>query len=172
MTKKPKRPDEVRESAPSYPAGTRRPRGAIRRMTIEEFERMSDEDAYRHELVRGWLVREPPPVELHGSIQIRLGHYLFDFVERNRLGLVVTESGSVLSERQQTVRGPDVAFVAAARLEGGPRRKCSSSGPPSRRAAATNATSGPRTVCCSSSSTYPVSVTTRPSLLRSTNSSR
>ncbi len=120
MSKKPKRPDEVREAAPRYPDAARRPRGAVRRMTIEEFERMSDEDEYHHELVRGWLVREPPPKELHGSVQARVAHHLLDFVERNRLGLVVTESGYALSEQQQTVRGPDVAFVAAARLEGGP----------------------------------------------------
>ncbi len=120
MSKEPQSPDEVRKSAPRYADTEPRPPGAVRRMTIEEFERMPDLDEYRHELVRGWLVREPPPVELHGSLQLRLGHHLLDFVERNRLGLVVTESGYVLSEQQQTVRGPDVAFVAAARLEGGP----------------------------------------------------
>ncbi len=123
MSEKPKRPDEVRESAPACPDSAPRPRGAVRRMTIEQFERMTDEDEYRHELVRGWLVREPQPKELHGSVQARLAHHLLDFVERRELGLVVTESGYVLSEQRQTVRGPDVAFVAAARLEGGPLKE-------------------------------------------------
>ncbi len=120
MSEKPKRPDEVRESAPRYPDTSRRPRGAVRRMTIAEFERLPDLDDYPYELVRGWLVREPPPKEMHGSLQLRLGSYLLDFVERNRLGLVVTDTGYVVEEELQTVRGPDVAFVAAARLEGGP----------------------------------------------------
>ncbi len=89
-------------------------------MTIAEFERMPELDDYPSELVRGWLVREPQPKELHGSVQAWPAHHLLDFVERRELGLVVTESGYVLSEQRQTVRGPDVAFVAAARLEGGP----------------------------------------------------
>ncbi len=117
MSRKPKRPDEVRESAPSYP-DTRRPRGAIRRITIEEFERLPDLDDYPYEVVRGWLVREPPPMVLHGSLQLRLGRFLLDFVEGKSLGLVVAETHYVLREEPQVVRCADVAFMAGARLEG------------------------------------------------------
>ncbi len=130
MSKKPKRPEEVREAAPRYPDAARRPRGAVRRMTIEEFEQMSDPGEYSYELVRGWLVREPRPKEMHGSLQLWLGHFLLEFVARNRLGLVVTDTGYVLSEQGQTVRGPDVAFVTAARLEGGPLEEHFRRGPP------------------------------------------
>ncbi len=113
MSKKPKRADDVRESD-----STRRPRGAVRRMTIEEFERLPDLDDFPYELVRGWLVREPPPMVLHGSLQLRLGRFLLDFVERENLGLVVTETHYVVREEPQVVRCPDVAFMAGARLEG------------------------------------------------------
>ncbi len=118
MSKKPKPPDEARGSAPRYPDATRRPRGAVRRMTIEEFEQLPDLDDYPYELVRGWLVREPPPMELHGSLQARLGSFVLAFVERENLGLVVTETHYVLREDPRIVRCPDVAFVARARLEG------------------------------------------------------
>ncbi|NIQ51919.1 MAG: Uma2 family endonuclease, partial [Gammaproteobacteria bacterium] len=39
-----------------------------RPLTIEAFERLPEEDAYRVELVRGVLVREPRPAAEHGRI--------------------------------------------------------------------------------------------------------
>ncbi len=36
-----------------------------RTYTLEEFERLDERDEYRSELVRGMLVREPPPGACH-----------------------------------------------------------------------------------------------------------
>jgi Uma2 family endonuclease len=94
-----------------------------RLLTLEEFEQLPS-DGYRYELVRGRLVREPQPTEEHGWLQVRLGAWLSEFVERHRLGLVMGPAGYVLEEEPPTVRGPDLSFVAAARLTGGyPARK-------------------------------------------------
>jgi Uma2 family endonuclease len=97
-------------------------------LTIEEFERIPEdgyrEDGYRSELVRGRLVREPPPGAEHGGVSatltIRLGHY----VRQHRLGRLLTDSGFILTENPPTIRAPDIAFIAAARIraEGLPTR--------------------------------------------------
>ena len=49
-------------------------------MTIEEFERLPDEE-YRCDLVRGWLVREPPAGARHGAIAIELARALANHVK-------------------------------------------------------------------------------------------
>lgn len=88
--------------------------------TIEDLERLPD-DGYRYELVRGWLVREPLPGANHGEISARLVAEIAGHVMARRLGRVFSnDSGFVLSEDPQTVRGPDVAFVAEGRLPPGP----------------------------------------------------
>jgi Uma2 family endonuclease len=91
-----------------------------RAYSIEEFERLPEDDCYRYELVRGRLVREPAPVEAHGRLEIRLGRLLDEFVEGRRLGLVVGAVGYVLAEAPAaTIRVPDLSFIAQDRLEGG-----------------------------------------------------
>jgi Uma2 family endonuclease len=91
-----------------------------RAYTVEEFERLPEDDRYRFELVRGRLVREPAPVEEHGWLEVRLGRFLDEFVEAHGLGLVVGNVGYVLEEAPAaTVRAPDLSFIARARLEGG-----------------------------------------------------
>lgn len=85
-------------------------------LTLAAFERLRTEDEYLLELDRGWLVREPRPGAQHGWIQVRLASRLRDHVERIGLGLVVVETGIVLSEDPPTVRGPDVSFTRIDRL--------------------------------------------------------
>jgi Uma2 family endonuclease len=98
--------------------------------TIEEYERLPDDDRFRTELVRGRLVREPPPGEEHGWLQVRFGRYLDEYVEQQGLGLVVAETGYRLVEHPGTVRGPDLSFVSQARLTGGyPVRRFRSGAP-------------------------------------------
>ncbi|MGH7481140.1 MAG: Uma2 family endonuclease [Longimicrobiales bacterium] len=89
--------------------------------TIEEFEALPEEDAYRVELVRGMLVREPRPAAMHAWVQSRVAVRLGGFVEEQRLGYLFTDVGVIVSRHSSTVRGPDLAFVAAARLPAGPR---------------------------------------------------
>jgi len=91
-----------------------------RTYTIEEYERLPEDDRYRDELVRGRLVREPQPGEEHGWLEIRLGHFLYEFVEARQLGVVLGAAGYILEETPApTIRGPDLSFLARERVEGG-----------------------------------------------------
>jgi Uma2 family endonuclease len=92
-------------------------------MTIAEFEAMEEEDAYRSELVRGYVVREPPPATWHGVVATRINRYLEEHVSARGLGVVTGNAGFVLEEVPPSVRGPDVAFVSAGRIPAdAPRR--------------------------------------------------
>lgn len=91
------------------------------RLTLEEFERLPD-DAWRTELVRGRVVREPPAGFEHGRRGIDVAYAITRFVREHDLGVVLAaETGFVLADEPPTVRAPDVAFVAAERIpaEGG-----------------------------------------------------
>ena len=76
------------------------------------------DDGYRHELAAGILVAEPVPAHRHDRIRRRLERALEEFVERNALGEVFGEAGYLLARDPDTVRGPDLSFVAAVRLAG------------------------------------------------------
>lgn len=86
-------------------------------ITAEELADRPETDDHE-ELVRGSIVREPPPGYGHGSMQLRIGALLDDWVRQRGLGEVVTETGFVLSRGPDTVRAPDVAFVAKDRVPG------------------------------------------------------
>src|SRR5437763_955028 len=66
-------------SSPMYEPQTRP-------MTIEEFADLPEEDAYKLELVRGWVVREPRPKYGHGRVTAFLVRRLGDFAEQHGLG--------------------------------------------------------------------------------------
>lgn len=85
-------------------------------MTAEELYTLPDATADRLELVRGSLVREPPATAEHGSLVARLAVRLGGFVERTGLGMVTTDAGFVLATDPDTVRAPDLAFVARERI--------------------------------------------------------
>jgi Uma2 family endonuclease len=86
-----------------------------RPLTIEEFERLPD-DEHRSELVRGKLIREPPTGAEHGGVTVALAVHLGAFVRKHHLGRVVAETGFILAEDPPTVRAPDIAFIAATRI--------------------------------------------------------
>lgn len=81
-------------------------------LTIEEFQRLPDDSPDRLELVRGRVVREPPPGALHGDVAHRLDRILGVFVAERDLGRVAVNAGFVLAEDPPSVRQPDIAFVA------------------------------------------------------------
>ncbi|MFQ5889633.1 MAG: Uma2 family endonuclease [Gemmatimonadota bacterium] len=85
-------------------------------LSLEDFARLPEEDAFRVELSRGRLVREPRPGAEHGWLTGRLVLLLGSYAREHHLGLVVTETGFILGEHPSTVRGPDAAFIAAGRL--------------------------------------------------------
>jgi len=80
-------------------------------MTAREFEQFPDDPFWRHELVRGRVVREPPPGAEHGSVAANLAHLLLQFIEPRGLGAVRVGSGYILARDPDTVRGPELSFV-------------------------------------------------------------
>src|SRR5437762_9634877 len=89
-------------------------------LTADEIARF-EQPGRATELVRGRLVvREPPSTE-HGRIQANLAYFVTDFVRRHRLGVVFgQDTGFKIEFAPDTVRGPDVAFVASERAAGIP----------------------------------------------------
>jgi Uma2 family endonuclease len=87
-------------------------------MTAEELLDLPD-DHMRHELVEGELRTMSPAGAEHGRVALHVGARIFDHVEQHGLGVAyAAETGFILRRRPDTVRAPDVAFVAADRLRG------------------------------------------------------
>lgn len=85
---------------------------ATQRLTLEEYASLDEpENQWITELVRGLVVREPRPGSLHGRVQVELGRILGNWARESRRGLVVAESGFILSDDPATLRGPDIAVV-------------------------------------------------------------
>lgn len=84
-------------------------------MTAEELRQLPD-DGRLHELVEGVLIAMPRPSLRHGRLALKLGRLMEDAAGQD--GIVAVEAGFLLRRSPDTVRGPDVAFVAASRLGG------------------------------------------------------
>ena len=67
----------------------------------------------RYELVHGQLVRMPSIGGEHGAITVRFASKLLAYVEPRRMGEVMVEVGYRLTRDPDTVRAPDVSFLAA-----------------------------------------------------------
>jgi Uma2 family endonuclease len=81
-------------------------------MTADELWN-SDLADQRVELVKGVLVVSEPPGFLHGSVTARITKLLMDHVDANGLGVIVAgDAGFWIARGPDTVRGPDVAFIA------------------------------------------------------------
>lgn len=88
-------------------------------MTAEEFIRLPREDGWHYELAEGRLVRMPLAGYNHDVVAARLAARLLPYVEEHNLGeCTLSQAGYLLSQRGEpdTVRSPDLAFVAAARI--------------------------------------------------------
>ena len=71
----------------------------------------------RSELIQGELHTMPPTFEDHGEITMRLSVILGQYVLAQRLGkLYAAETGFLIARDPDTVRAPDIAFIAQARL--------------------------------------------------------
>ena len=85
-------------------------------MTAEELLRYRHEP-YRQELIDGILYEMEPPGAEHGAVAGEIGFLLTFHVKAEHLGLVfAAETGFKLASDPDTVRAPDVAFVASARI--------------------------------------------------------
>ena len=68
------------------------------------------------ELIRGKVVPVCRPNYIHGKLMTEIASELRSHVKKNRLGSVISgDSGIYLERSPDTVRGPDVYFVSAAR---------------------------------------------------------
>ena len=86
-------------------------------LTAEEFGRRPD-PGYPEELVRGRIVRMPPPNRRHGQVCSRVVRVLGAYVDEQDLGHVLSNDSGVITERgPDTVRGPDVAFYTPQGVE-------------------------------------------------------
>jgi Uma2 family endonuclease len=91
-------------------------------LTAEEVVRISL-PGKQVELVRGRLVVREPPGTWHGAIAANLAYQLNDFVRRAGLGIVFAQdTGFKIASKPDTVRAPDVAFVARERADQIPAR--------------------------------------------------
>lgn len=86
-------------------------------MTAEEFWNLPD-DGKRRSLVRGEVVEEVRPGALHGVLAVRLSSRLERWSESGPGGAVGVESGFFLERDPDTVRGPDVYYIAPERASG------------------------------------------------------
>lgn len=88
-------------------------------MTAEEFLRLGDD--FHGELRRGKIITMSPAGSQHGAVAMAIGARIKIFVDDHGLGSVyAAETGFIISHDPDTVRAPDVSFVAAARIpEGG-----------------------------------------------------
>jgi Uma2 family endonuclease len=91
------------------------------RMTAEELLRLPD-DGKRYELVEGELKEMAPAGGRHGSVAATLAILLGQHARERRLGVVLAaETGFRIYRNPETVRAPDVSFVARERIPpGGP----------------------------------------------------
>jgi Uma2 family endonuclease len=74
------------------------------------------------ELVEGEIREMSRPGGKHGQIVIKMSSPIYRFVEEHQLGHVTTETGYILFKNpngKDTVRGPDLAFVALHRAPDG-----------------------------------------------------
>jgi Uma2 family endonuclease len=69
----------------------------------------------RAELVGGQVIELVPPGMRHGVLVVSLSRRLHEHVAAGDLGVVVSDTGFILSTDPPTVRGPDVAVVWKAR---------------------------------------------------------
>src|SRR3990172_4499797 len=85
-------------------------------MTAEELLRLNLPDK-RTELIRGRLVVRDPGGALHGAVAMRLGYRIAAHVDTPDLGRgYPAETGFKIESGPDTVRAPDVAFIAKDRL--------------------------------------------------------
>jgi Uma2 family endonuclease len=91
-------------------------------LTARDVERISI-PGKQVELVRGQLVVREPPGTRHGAMAATLGYYVSSFVRQRDLGIVFAQdTGFKIASDPDTVRAPDVGFVARERADQIPER--------------------------------------------------
>jgi len=90
------------------------------RMTAEDLIEMPDAPGKRYELVKGLLIEMGGTGVLHGYLVELILRLIGAYSREHRLGLVFADNvGYVITHDPDTVRIPDVSFVARARIPEG-----------------------------------------------------
>jgi Uma2 family endonuclease len=87
----------------------------IPKLTYDEFRQLPD-DGKRYELIHGEVHVTPSPATRHQFIQFNLSGSLYDYLARNRIGVVATAPLDVRLN-EDTALQPDLIFVSKARAE-------------------------------------------------------
>jgi Uma2 family endonuclease len=91
-----------------------------RLLSLEEFERLPEEDEFIVELVRGRIVRERrPPGLQYGMIASQLLYPVASYVHEKGNGVALARTGFLLNEDPPTVRCPVMSFIAEDNLTEG-----------------------------------------------------
>ena len=85
-------------------------------MTAEEFYDLCAGNDARLELVRGKVVELSPVWARHGMLNARLSRVIGGFVFDRQIGEYFLNTGFILSQGPDEVRGPDQAFVSNERM--------------------------------------------------------
>ena len=80
-------------------------------MTADELLMMPD-DGYRYELIRGVLIQRMPAGDRHGNAAAWTATEFANYVRANDYGSVRAEIGYHLESDPDTVRAPDVSWIA------------------------------------------------------------
>ncbi|SRR5581483_2343477 len=91
-----------------------------RLLTGDDLLKMPD-DGFKYELKRGELIKMPPPGVDHGDYGSNIHGPLWQYARSRRLGKVFPEVGYKLESNPDTVRAPDVSFIARERITPGHR---------------------------------------------------
>ena len=78
-------------------------------------------DVNRYELIRGVLVGNMPRGDIHGVVIARIAYVLGQYVEGNDCGGVRLRCGYWLDRDPDTVRAPDISWIAPGRVPVGLR---------------------------------------------------
>src|SRR5262245_58303629 len=78
------------------------------RLTIEDFERLPDEQAYYHELVEGELIDVSGNMPAHNRLRDWLVRLVAPAVEDHGLGMIYSEQEYAFGE---DAHGPDVSLI-------------------------------------------------------------
>ena len=91
-------------------------------MTADELLQIPGGDGKRYELVRGVLIEKMPTGDPHGDSVLRASLLVGNYAEDNDYGVARTgEPGYRLERGPDTVRAPDVAWIAPGRIPPGTR---------------------------------------------------
>ncbi|MCY4466283.1 MAG: Uma2 family endonuclease [Chloroflexi bacterium] len=79
--------------------------------------RMSEYADGRFELIEGEIVAMPPTGLSHGRQSGYIIRFLVEYAERTGLGIVTADTGYFAADDDETLLGPDVAFIRIDRLD-------------------------------------------------------